>query len=545
MVVSRLKPDQRAYLARSNNVNTIRKNLARAYSSLLRGTETESLRLKLNGPRIEARRPCLWREDRTVELSDGTAVRAVEKIDVELAPRRYCTHCMLMLPADGSPCPTGSPSCNVVEAIRRIRGWVGIQRYLDESDYGIDLIRNGRTIEIGNKDLFKWTDGDITEVEYPIDDPRNRGRFVGEIHIDHCRVTYTKDRFERDDSAWEETVRIVRGDGPLQPVKAKQRGYGENRSPLFKLFQAFRRSSPQGKNGLWSRVLVVKDNDRAVQMAEAFARNDPEYLEDERWWQLVEEQDREVLGRTNPVSAGGATPAGGSNVPPGFIDAGGGSIEPAPGPADAAPSAEAEPQRPAREPMHELTRKFVHPTYRVEYEIQAYAVDLGDPDLPAGTPWILKMQDVSTRTYAFLAQVDHEVFRSTTMTPLDGLLTELAFRTVDFLKGQVQEISLAAVLADFRRQYCGESRLDPREIIAQATSTLGEIAKGVGDRLSADQGDGLFEELTEHEKEVVTRRMASRDVPDHKTVIAQGRFLDYAEPQSIRAFFNSAPGIIS
>ena len=34
-LITRLKPDQRAYLARGNNQKTIRKHLARAYSSLL------------------------------------------------------------------------------------------------------------------------------------------------------------------------------------------------------------------------------------------------------------------------------------------------------------------------------------------------------------------------------------------------------------------------------------------------------------------------------------------------------------------------------
>jgi hypothetical protein len=539
IVISRLKPDQRAYLARANNIKTIRKHLARTYSSLLQGTEVGNLRLRLNGTRIDARRHCIWSEDRTVELSDGTVVRAVERIDVPLAPRRYCTHCMLMLPNDGSPCPTGSANCAVGETPRRIRGWIGLQRYLDETEYGIDFVRNGRKIEIGCKDLFVWSDGEVSEVEYPIDDPRNRGRFVGEIHIDHCRVSYTKDRFERDDPAWDEMMRIIRGDGPLQPMKAKQRGYGENRSALFKLFQAFRRSSPQGKNGLWSRIMVVKDNERARQMAEAFANNEVEHLTDERWWQLVEEQDREILGDTGTPPGGETTTTGGGDVPPGFLDPGASGGQPPKGDPTQPPSPEPRPT--FRRPLHELTRKFSHPTYRVEYEIQGFAVESEDRDLPAGSPWLLKMEDVATRTYAFLVDVGHEVFRSTTMTPLDGLLTELAYRTMDFLKGQVQDVSLAAVLTEFRGEYCVESRLDPREIIALATSVLGDIARSISENLGVGKGEDLFAELTGQERDAITRRMASREVPDHKAVIASGRFLDYAEPQSIHAFFNRHP----
>lgn len=539
IVISRLKQDQRAYLARGSNQKTMRKHLARAYSSLLSQSEAGRIRLMIGGTRLSPRRHCVWNEERTVAFADGTIARAIEHIDVKLAPRRYCTHCMRTLAAIEETCPSGSANCHIIEVERRIHGWVGLQRYLHNTEFGLDFIRNGRKIEIANKDLFEWSDGDTLEVEYPTDDQRGRGRFVGEIHIDHCRVSYTKDRFERDDPAWSEMMRVVRGDGPLRPIVAKQRGYEGNDSPLYRLYQAFRRSSPQGKNGLWSRVLVVKDNDRAQQMADFFEESDPDYLTDERWWQLVIEQDREALGES---------PGGDSNapLPPGFVD------EPPPPPTSdepttaggAPPQPQPEPPPPPqRRPIHELSRKYVHPTYRVEYEIQAYGVDAQDPDIPTGLPWLLKLDDVATRTYAFLADVSHEVFRSTTMTPLDGLLTELTHRTVEFLKGQAQDPSVAGVLADFRRQYCGESRLDPQEIITLASSVLGDIARAIPSIIANGEGEAMFNELGDNEKEAVARRMAHRGVLDHKALIADGRFWDYADPETLRALFNRRPEV--
>jgi hypothetical protein len=533
--VARLKPDQRAYLARNNNLKTIRKHIARAYSSLLTSSPFGSLCLRINGTRLDARRHCIWSLDRSVTLPDGNTVSAVETINVRLASRRYCTHCMQTLSNDSSVCPTGSVNCNITETSRQIRGWVGIQRYLHDADFGIDFIRNGRKIEIASKDLFTWSDGEVSEVEYPIDDPRNRGRFVGEIHIDHCRVGYTKDRFERDDPAWEEMVRVVRGDGPLRPVAARQRGYGDNHSPLFKLYQAFRRSSPQGKNGLWSRVMVVRDNERALQMAESFANNDSDYLTDARWWDLIEEQDRDVLSGS---SGTGGSSDDGKHIPPNFIDDGKTAEVTVEQKTDVVPL----PAPPQRRALYELTRKYVHPTYRVEYEVQAFSVSSNDPHLPNGTPWILRLDDVATRTYGFLVDVSNDVFRSTTMTPLDGLLTELAHRTLDFLKGQTQDVSLAAVLAELRREYCVESRLDPKEIISTAANVLGDIARFVPTRLSADEGNQFFLELSPQEKDGVTRRMASRGA-DHKAAIGEGRFLNYAEPQTIRDFFGRHPGL--
>lgn len=537
IIVTRLKPDQRAYLARGNNQKTIRKHLARAYSSLLSQSEAGKIRVSVGGTRLTPRLHCIWGEDRSVPLSDGTIATAVEIVDVALAPRRYCVHCMRTLASHEETCPTGSPSCSIVETPRRVRGWIGLQRYLHNTEFGVDFIRNGRKIEIGNKDLFDWTDGETLELEYPTDDQRGRGRFVGEIHIDHCRVSYTKDRFERDDPSWSEMVRVVRGEGPLRPLVARQRGYEGNASPLYRLYQAFRRSSPQGKNGLWSRVLIVRDNERAQQMADSFYDGEPEYLTDERWWQLVQEQDKEVLG-----GAAGEKPE--TEIPEGFLGEEGG------GPAEEAPPTSGEEETvqppepappPVRSQLHELTRKYVHPTFRVEYDVQAFAVQAGDPDLPNGLPWLLRLDDVATRTYGFLVDVGHEVFRSTTMMPLDGLLVELTHRTVDFLKGQAQDPSVAGVLADFRRQYSAETRLDPQEIITLASTVLGEIARAVPSLIGDLGGEKLFDELSAPEQESVARRMANRSVPDHKALIADGRFWEYVDGASLKRLFERHP----
>lgn len=542
IIITRLKPDQRAYLARGNNQKTVRKHLARAYSSLLGQSEAGKIRLSVGGTRLTPRLHCIWSEERSVPMSDGTIANAVEIIDVALAPRRYCIHCMRTLATHEETCPTGSVACSIVETPRRVRGWIGLQRYLHNTEFGVDFIRNGRKIEIANKDLFDWTDGDALEVEYPTDDQRGRGRFVGEIHIDHCRVSYTKDRFERDDPSWSEMVRVVRGEGPLRPLVARQRGYEGNTSPLYRLYQAFRRSSPQGKNGLWSRVLVVRDNERAQQMGDAFYEGDPEYLTDERWWLLVQEQDKEVLGGSTGDKPDADIPEGfldgdgdqpGDEAPPPIKGDGGGDVAPEPEPEPVAP--------PIRTPLHELTRKYVHPTFRVEYDVQAVAVEAADPDLSTGVPWLLRLDDVATRTYGFLVDVGHEVFRSTTMTPLDGLLVELTHRTVDFLKGQAQDPSVAGVLADFRRQYSVDTRLDPQEIITLASTVLGEIARAVPTLTSGVGGEALYDELSDAERESIARRMANRGVPDHKALIADGRFWEYADGDSVKRLFERHP----
>lgn len=545
IVISKLKPEQRAWLARGQNTTAMRKHLAKAYSALLSPESGDAVfRLELNGTRIQARRHCTWSPDRHVETSNGT-VHAVERFNVALPTRRYCAACMQTLPDGETACPTGSSSCRVVTEDRRVSGWVGIQRYLHDTDFGLDIIRNGRKIELGIKDLFEWREGDSSEIEYPTDDQRKRGRFVGEIHLDHCRVSYTKDRFERDDPAWDEMVRLVRGDGPLQPLKAKTLGYGANNSPLFRLFQAFRRTSPQGKNGLWSRILVVKDNERALEMAGLFENHEPDYLGDERWWQLVEEQDAAALGVPSPISPGGAPAPAPGDIPPGFLDddSGGGDAAPTPPPAlgtTISPSPPAPPV-PDRKPIFELTRKYIHPTYRVEYDVQGFAVDRRDPDLGTGHPWALPLVDVATRTYAFLTDTTHELYRSTTMTPLDALLIELSYRTMDFLRQTAPEVTFASILADFRREYCADSRLDAGEIIVEATNTLAQIGASLQGKLSDGQGTALHDALSAPAREAIGRRMVARGVAAPRDAIASGAFLNYADPQTIRDFFAAHP----
>jgi len=543
IVVTRLKPEQRAYLARANNRTAIKKHLAKTYSALLSNSEAGAIRLMLGGARVTPLRPCVWDASRSVELPDGTTVSAVEQFDVALAPRRYCEHCMRTLASDQEQCPTGSAHCAIVETPRRVKGWVGIQRYLDKTDFGIDFIRNGRKIEIGNKDLFIWNDGETQEVEYPIDDPRSRGRFIGEIHLDHCQVSYTKNRFERDDPAWNEMVRVVRGEGPLRPNTARQKGFDGNQSPLYKLFQAFRRTSPQGKNGLWSRIMVVQDNDRAQQMAGLFANADPDYLTDERWWQLVEEQDAKILGDTPGAGDGGAIPEGflgGGANPEGPAAGDGGGAQPGGEQPPAAGPMAPEPA-PARRPIFELTRKYVHPTYRAEFEVEAFAVDPADPQLPAGQPWAVRLDNVATRTYSYLVDTAHDVFRSSTMTPLDALLVDLTYRTIEFLRGHSQDATSASVLADFRAEYCGDTRLDEQEIIALAGNILNDICRSVVGLINGQSAEAMYGELSDREKEGIARRMAGRGVADPRALIVDGRYWDYADGNTVRRVFLRHP----
>lgn len=539
--ILRLKADQRAYFSRSANHNKIRRQLARVYAPLLLSRDT-SFSLQINSQSVQAKRPCHWNPDRSVLGSDGRAVHAVETFDFELPARQYCLTCMLSF-SGTEGCPTAGPECKTIEIKRRLHGWVGLQRYMHEEDFGLDIIRNGRVIEVQNKDLFVWSGGDRPEREYPIDDQRNRGRFIGEIHLDHCRVSYTKDRFERDDTSWAEMVRLVRGDGPLQPQKAKALGFEPHDAPLYRLFQAFRRSSPQGKTGRWSRILAVKNNERAIDMADLFHKGDAEYQTDEKWYELVEEEDRGIVGAT-PNTMGPGSDAS-PTIPDGFLDEG---AAPAVGQVDTptstpiTPAPVAAPVKPARQKLYELSRVYKHPLLKVEFTVEAFMVPSNDPDLPRKAPWALKIEDPGTRTFLFLFDSDHPVFRSVTMTPMDALLSELAVKTYEFLKDASPDSAVfATVLADLRGEYADDAKLDSRNIIAFADKTLREIAESIGGAGNASEFKTLFSELPPAAQERIRRKIASTGISGAQVIIESGEFLSYAEAPDIRQFVQSHP----
>jgi hypothetical protein len=536
--IEKLKPDQIAWLARTQNRNRVIAHLERVYSSMLRPNGAPvSAKVFVNTHVLKGRQRCVWSGPaspvRVVDHPRYGQIEAYQEFDYKLADRSFCTRCWYWLPPNEQECAACGVADSVVVRQRRVNGWLGIQRYLDERDFGIDFIRHGRKIELSNKDLFSWDDSSGQELEYPIDDPRQRGRIVGEVHLDHARVTYTKDRFDRSDPAWDEMVHIVRSDGPLQPTKARQLGFGDNRSPLFLLYQAFRRSTPKTRGaGGYSRILVVPDNDRAKEMAERFHEDDPEYLSDEKWGELVEAADRTAL-------SGGAATGQGSDVggPEDFWEDEAPEEE---GTVETDESGETEPAPPTRDPLTTLTREYRDEVTEQRWEVTGYSVRSSDPALGSSDyPWRLHRSSVGT--FEFCVNLEHQVFQSATMTPLDALLAELAWWAMDWVREQNTDASFAQVLASLRERYATPSRLDPIMLTAEAASAVRAIARSVSRHVDAEDARALFQELSSSEQEEVVRKIVSLARADSGRIIEQGRFLEYAPRKALIGFVRSHP----
>lgn len=554
ITIKRLKPEQRKWLAKNGNQTTMRKRLSQSYSSMLRPNGIPiSFELFLNHKPVAARRHCLWNEERVVPGTGGTSVHAVIPLNHALADRLYCLSCMSWLGqgTEGGTCPNCEAIGTVVKRTRRVTGWVGIQRYLDQSDFGIDFIRNGRKIEIANKDLFSWHNGEADEREYPIDDPRNRGRIVGEIHIDHCRVSYSKDRFDRADPTWDEMVQLVRGEGPLRPEKAKDLGYPTNDSPLFRLFKAFRRTSPQSKTaGAFARILIIKDNARAVEMATAFHDGVLEYQDDTKWWELVEAADRELLyGQGGGGTGGGTSNAGpggggGDDLPSGLLDNPSGQQDPAPegdAPKGAStPPEPATPSAPQRRDAPLLSRVYHHPPTGLRWNVLAFEVASNDPALPTDSPWAIVLGDIPTKTYHFLFDPTHTAFQSITMTPRDALLTHLAFLTGDQTRTTSHSPDMARILADFRETYGTDTALDLKALPGDAAAVLTDVARCLVAACLEEDRASLFNDLHVDDQTSVMRALAGKKIkPTDAT--PNGTFLASAPFEVLQGIVTKRP----
>ena len=539
ITIERLKPEIVQNVSKAANRSRIVRELSKVYSSMLRENGTPiSFQLTVNSVQVQGRQHCVWGDEsgiRQVQTPRHGTVNAIQDVDFNLGERPFCLSCLQWLSAELESCPACGESGEVVQRGRRVRGWLGLQRYLSTSDFGLDFIRHGRKIELANKDLFQWDNEGTLETEYPIDDPRYRGRIVGEIHLDHARVTYTKDRFDRDDPAWNEMIHVIRGEGPIRPDKAQELGFGLNLSPLSLLFQAFRRSNPQRRvAGGYTRLLVVPDNERAEEMARRFYAREPEYLSDKKWFELAEEEDRRLLTESRKE-----TPGDDSSDLEGF------SGEPAdaaeyPTESDEEPSGGV-PAQPERTALPTLSREYLSESTSLRWNVEASRVSAEDPDLQ-GTenPWNLVA--TTEGDYQFLVNEQHAVFRSATMTPLDALLAQLAWIAVDFLRGsRGSNLTFAAILAELRDRYATAAKLDHSALSVAAASSLAEVSGSLRKNIELGEGTALFSEFSPSEQDEIHHRFAARMVQDPQHEIALGGFLQFAPYRTLFSFFQRHP----
>jgi hypothetical protein len=319
VVAVKLKSDMKRQFSRRRHMTDIAKQLGDIYSFILRDKvpgltgknagEPREIEIFVGDDKVNPRLPCIWAENRNVQFR-GVGISAIQRLDQDIGDGWVCQDCGHWHDRDPGQYCEECESINIDCVERKITGWVGVQRYLHETDYGLDFIRNGRKILVRDKDIFQWRDPNSggTGNEYPIEMPANRGRIVGEIHCDHVPVDFRKTGFQ-ESRMWDGAIACVKGDQPLRTKKEK-RG-DPNNSPLAKIFSAFRRNDP----GL--RCLIPGDgkqanHERGKNWGVEFHSGKTEYQQDTKWYEAATFHDDKKKDDAKGPGDGGPIP-----IPPG------------------------------------------------------------------------------------------------------------------------------------------------------------------------------------------------------------------------------------
>ena len=513
--ITEIKQAQLDWFSKRNNRSILKNRLAEIYSTMLRD-DGQPIAFKLNmmDHAIKVKKHCVWgnpedgSEERMVTFK-GLQVSAYQPINVPLENLKYCDFCWAWLNTEIDKCKFCKKEETVSLRPRKIHGWLGVQRYCHKNKFGIDFIRNGRKIEIANKDLFYWEhpeDGRIDE--YPIEDLRIGGRIVGEIHLDHCMVHYTKNYFEKSDPHWSEMIKILRSEGPLLPRKRTQYGFGENYSPLYRLVGAFKRLVPQRSSvvqGSYINVLGIKDNKKAMEYAKEFDSNNPEFQSDEKWFQIIEEQEQEIIPADDEDS-----------IPPDD---------------DSPPDDDTEEKPPTRHLVRALSKVYRSDVVSKSWEVNTYDVEIDDPKLENDKAWAFEWDQVQGK-WCFYYNPNHEIFNSKTLRPSDALLAYLSDKAVQFAESHQV---FTDVFCEFRNRY-DPNKLEGSIIAASATELLDNICKGFSGNTNKEENKSLYEELDDDAKTRIMEKIAKKNkFLDH--VIENGDFLKYCERKTLLEFF--------
>jgi hypothetical protein len=558
IIVRDLNPEMLEALKRPSTLTAVKKRLGRVYSYLLREESPipqaadgvlagRGIALYLNGKRVEPWLPCVWSASRTVSYR-GAEVCAVQVVDHRLADAYACMRCghwQRRHLADKCP-ECGSEELELRS--RRVHGWLGVQRYLDDSEYGIDFLRNGRKILIDDKTLFTWEDFDTGEadLEYPLEVPNGQGRLVGEIHLDHVQVDYQKTDFKRETPEWREAVVHLRGEGPMREKKARQRGYPDNDSPLGRLFKAFQRNDP----GL--RFLIPGDGYHALHEAarewgNLFHSGIPEYQSDERWYAAAARHDelknqQRTGGRQDSGQDGGRDNLGGRT---------GLTPLPPPGSGSPSPPGDTPPRPPAGETEDERFARYAKDA-REFYDLagEVSVAGLGKRKVRVFETTVRLENVARTEEVPVVSRAgtgmdievfvngDHTVFREFGRDPRDYAIIEIA----QALRALASSSSpLVAVAAEVTCQF-PDQRTTVSALRDRADSVLGRIRDLMGPIVAA-RAEEMWSVLPNTGKTAAERRAAQADPTlDWRAATLDGRFAAHLDCEAIAVLLRHDPG---
>lgn len=544
--VSRLRQDVRDRLRRPSELTTLRKTLGRIYSYMLRTpNDTISgarlmgglgLDLFVNGKAVKPVWPCVWDPSRGVPYK-GQSIPAFMQIDRPLKDAWACMDCGQWHAKQRDEC-TNCGSGNLELRERRVWGWIGIQRYIDSSDFGFTILRQGRAIVTRDTALFRWEASDgSSEQEYPVE--LGQGRIVGEIHIDHAPVNFRKTDFDRGSQAWDDMVQAIRGQAPLKPQSTKALGLEPNTSPLAQLFNGYRRHDPG------TRCLIPGDGESALHAqakawAKEFAEGTPAYQSDQRWFDAAQEHLLKKSGQSTKANEAEDDDAWfakeGLDASASVTDETSPSNSQQEGEAGAAP--ETDEQRFARYRASAHSLRELETNLRVgttTTQFRAYmtdGVDLSRPGL-GDSHFVMNLSKGITeafidKSHPLLADYGWSPFAAVMVCATPALQRLFNYRLGEFL------------VTEFMNQY-PDQKVDQAAIRSRAESLLERTREALAP-IIAERPEAYWNSITP-EARMETEREASSQAPDidWAASVQDGTYAPYLSVKAIRDLLEAHP----
>lgn len=488
-------------------------------------------------------RHCTWSPKRGVETQFFGRVPAIIEIDESLPPRRFCTTCWIWLLEEDESCMSCGSSDDVISRERRLRGWIGVQRFFDKQHFGIDLLRNGRVIQELDKSMFSFTDdAGETLLEYPIDAIHWGGRIVGELEIDFVRVSHQKDSFDKLDPEWKHVVELVRGNSPMQPRIAERRGMPRNTSPLARLFAGYRKGTAGLKDLVPGTGKGVGLNTGVIaEYRERFYDGDPAYQSDEKWFELVEQVERAKRGDSSGAQeAAGDLPIDLTGSADETTDAG---TTPATGDDERSEhkdnDAASQPTPPEKD--GELSRAYEIPWLpgapKIRVEAYRHLQDIEGASFRVVPEAYNFRFDYNPRSPFFEESLD---------TPTDCLLVDLAQYFLTVSSESVRRHPVSKIVRWLKDEYFPELTTSVSEASDSATSLLHELRRHYDEMLPSKaplEADAVHAQQVMHIRQAALKAESATSAAVD-TLIQEGRFARYVSESYVGVLVEKWPDLV-
>ena len=512
--------------------NDRKAEIEKTYGKILRERGIEII---YDGEKCNPFQHCYWNPTRTGR--DG--IKAYMMIDEVINKQRYCTLCWNWVSDSESVCYSCGKSDNLTFRERKVKGWIGIQRFFDENHYGFDLIRNGRVIKHLYKGLFEWTNPNngVVKKEYPIDGQSGMGRIIGELEIDFVPVRYTKDAFNTESQDWRDFISVIRDIGPLGKKLSKEKGYGPNNSYLAKLYSAFRGAKKGKLNLIPARAdgsAMIRDSIIRDYKQKFFDREDG-YIDDTKWWELIlrGEKNLEIPddGESSDEDQTGGDLFGGDNV----TSEGGDRNN------DSTLTIKEEDKEEEEFVIDEnLSQSYSIDMFKdIKINVKAYQAKSGSH--PKG--FQVKLEGIKV---IFKYWPDSKIFQETFLRPEELLINELAYSF--FLNGgeNLAEYPLSLAERSIKKAYFPDLHPEIRQIDEQIENLTRDLRDHM--RIAIKKINFFkFNDLTQSSRSQIRARMFQSHLLSQKEMeyaTENNEFITYADLKVMVEIFNKYPSTL-